>query len=189
MIEIRSNIEVRVDGRIHPPHSLLGLVLRRRFGAGYRAETIYLVTSVMLVTGALVIGFVASSLGFGALAGPGVLLAFGLAIISFAGYRGRIEIVLTSERLRVNQGRVRLDVPFRAIRAVDVIDAVTYHRVEARRPGVHRFVNDYRDRLVRIQTDRATIVLGVPEEHAPAVLERLLLPSPESKHTRSLAEA
>ena len=153
---------VRVAARFHPPHSLLGLAIRRRVGNAYDAETWYLVVAGVLLAALLVVVLAVQSIAGGAMP-VGFWAGVGLVpFLVLAGLRRGYVVSVDEGRLEVRRGREHHVIDLRRVREVSVLDPHAYHRGDARDDDVIRFVNDRRHRLVRVAADEAVLVVGVP---------------------------
>lgn len=175
--------QIKIPARFHPPHSLLGLLIRRKIGDAYRAETIYLVAVVSIGAVLIAVILTSASLAGGRVPAGWIWIAalyVGLAVI---GFRRRIHIDIAPREVLIRQGNQRRRIRVRDVERYEEVDALAYHRREARDPSVECFVNDHRHDLFRIETRGDVLVLGIPPADAKVLRatlqsEQAALPEP-----------
>ncbi|MEM8558075.1 MAG: hypothetical protein AAGG50_09660 [Bacteroidota bacterium] len=171
-----STLTLRAPRAFSPSASLLGRGLRRMLGGDpIRAEAVYWVALVLVVAVA-VMGtqwgwlwlrdasppeeFLAAAVWYAVAQAIAVVVFVG---VGYVGWRPRVEVTLTPETLRIQQGRVALEIPRTSLRALRTIEATEEHRTLRRRADVRRFVAKAYDPLLVLDVDgQPPIVLALP---------------------------
>ena len=179
-----------ISRRFAPSCSLLGRWLRRRTGDPRQAEALFIV----VVTGLLLAGVLASFLSWALLhapiladpTGPTALVYAGVHLAAvgmgflLAGWGFRPPITLTAEpgRLHVRQGTRTVTLTLDQLAAVETVDPVRYHRHERCYAATQDFVNHPERDVLLLRTARGEVLaLGLTASDRTALIA-WLAPTP-----------
>lgn len=169
----------RYDAR----RSLLGLWWLRRTDDRHRAEGFYLISAVLLVAAFLVAGGLLWALAergvltelqaFGAQVGGGAVIALG----ALAGWRPRVVAQCAHDRLIVEQGKARREVPYEAIRSATCLPASRFHRHEARYRATDLYLGRLSETILVVRIAEANgdgiVALGLPPGEQVGLLRHI----------------
>lgn len=154
-----------------PTHSLLGRATRRWAGDAWRGEAYYLVALAGVVLGVLLLQYAAWAVlqpyvGPGAphetafwLGQVGALLLAGSAC--GVGFAPAVRVTWDGRQLTLRRGREIVRVDGEAIRHVERISALRYHRHERRYAATRAFIGRMPPVLLALHTAAGLVVLGL----------------------------
>jgi hypothetical protein len=172
-----------IPGRFHPGYSMLGRWLRRRTGDARQAEAYLIVVAaafglVLLLAPALAASFLEAGTQAGRagglrpdvvfwLAELGALLLAGL--VGGLGFEPAVTVTCAADHLLLRQGTSTCRIPYDALRSVEPLPRLLFHRHYRRYAATRVFATRLPDPLLLLQTPEGPVVVGLAAPDAAAL--------------------